>query len=78
MNRFEKMDDLVWCMNEIHEAWFAERLSEDLQRKYPTAKVDYEKSDYHIDKAYPIYMWYVEIIFNNIEDEALFILRESA
>lgn len=50
---------------------------EELTKRYPTAEVYYDK-DAILDKAYPIYFWFVEIFFDNKEDEAVFILRESS
>lgn len=77
MIRFEKIDELIWRYEIHYDEEDPYEVAEEFTKKYPNASVEIEKCRFMPSKRQAIYYWMIDIIFKNVEDEAVFIMRES-
>ena len=70
---FERIDETIWLyVGDWLHRWDAEKLAEELAGIYPEAIVYEERDSEDSHNG-----WNVMIEFNNPEDEAIFIMKES-
>ena len=74
MNRFEKLEDLLWRNIEWLDRRDAQELADEIALNNPEAEVVCEKDRDDVDSHDG---WFIEIHFKNFEDEYYFIVRES-